>query len=317
VGATDAPPLRLFPPFTRTAIVLSITVEEINVIPNFASAASVAALAPPPRLGRIVAVALQKGGVSKTTTVVNLAHALAEMGRRVLVVDTDPQANATTWLGGMINHDGNASWEKGTLACLLHNRAAQDEIVRVADGRIDLLPAHMALVRAEVQLVQAISREHKLRRALRPTAAYYDVVLIDTPPNLGLLTLNALTAADEVLVPVEASPLALQGVVFLSEAVDMVRAETNPALVISGFIATRVDRRNKLSAEVVASLRQTFGDATYRTEVRESVRLREAPSHIQPITSYDPKGHGAEDYRALAAEFLERLERGDRDVAAR
>jgi chromosome partitioning protein len=250
-------------------------------------------------MARVVAVALQKGGVGKTTTVVSLAHILATTGKKVLLIDLDPQANASQWL------DAVAPTGHGVLACL-DGRPVRKEIVSLPIG-LDLLAANRALSVAEITLINKLAREHILRKALEPILNDYDCILIDTQPSLGVLTLNALTAAHDLIVPVECKSLSLNGIVDLQEVVELVRASTNPGLRIMGYVATRVGR-NKLSDDVARELRKAFGEQVFRTMIRENVRLGEAPSAHKPISMYDQRSSGAEDYNALAREVLGRLE---------
>ena len=250
-------------------------------------------------MARVVAVALQKGGVGKTTTVVSLAHILATKGMKVLVIDLDPQANASQWL------DAVAPTGRGVLACI-DGRPVHKEIISLPIG-LDLLAANRALSVAEITLINKLAREHILRKALEPILNDYDCILIDTQPSLGVLTLNALTAAHDLIVPVECKSLSLNGIVDLQEVVELVRASTNPGLRIMGYVATRVGR-NKLSDDVACELRKAFGEQVFRTMIRENVRLGEAPSAHKPISMYDQRSSGAEDYNALAREVLGRLE---------
>lgn len=242
---------------------------------------------------RTVAVAMQKGGSGKTTTTVNLAAALAEKGKRFLVVDVDPQANATSWFG--VRDPG-----KGIFASLCENGSFSDILVRTGTEGVDLVPSLAWLVGAETLL----------RRQLRAVADFYDAALIDTPPTLGVLTVGALVAADEVLVPVEAHVMALNGLAQLLQTVDAVRDRLNEGLRILGVAACRVDMRTRHSQEVVDELRKRFPAETFRTVIRENVRLAEAPSFGQPVTAYDTRSAGAEDHRALAAEVLNRWKKG-------
>ncbi|MBV8096560.1 MAG: ParA family protein [Acetobacteraceae bacterium] len=248
---------------------------------------------------RTIAVAMQKGGSGKTTTAVNLAAALAERGRRVLVVDVDPQANATSWFG--VRDVG-----KGIFDCLCENGSISDALVRTATAGVDLVPASAWLVGAEKALAHEVGAETILRRRLKPAADGYDLALVDTPPTLGVLTVGALAAADQVLVPVEAHVLALNGLAQLLRTVEAVRDRLNESLGLLGMVACRVDARTRHGIEVVEELRKRFPEQTFRTVIRENIRLAEAPSFGQPVTAYDGKSAGAEDYRALAAEVLSR-----------
>lgn len=248
---------------------------------------------------RTVAVAMQKGGSGKTTTTVNLAAALAEKGLRVLVVDVDPQANATSWLG-VTNAD------KGIFACLCENGSIKDALHRTATDGVDLVASSPWLVGAERALAGEVGAETILRRKLKALAGSYDVALVDTPPTLGVLTVGALVAADEVLVPVEAHVMALNGLAQLLGTVTTVRERLNDELAVLGIVACRVDARTRHAAEVVEELRRRFPAETFATVIRENVRLAEAPSFGQPITAYDGKSAGAEDHRALAKEVRAR-----------
>jgi chromosome partitioning protein len=246
---------------------------------------------------RTIAVAMQKGGSGKTTTAVNLAAALAEKGQRVLVVDVDPQANATSWFGAR-------DVGKGIFACLCENGSVADVLVRTATAGVDLVPASAWLVGAERALAAEVGAETLLRRRLKPVVDGYDVALVDTPPTLGVLTVGALVAADQVLVPVEAHVMALNGLAQLLRTVETVRDRLNEGLGLLGMIACRVDARTRHGVEVVEELRKRFPKQTFRTVIRENIRLAEAPSFGQPVMAYDSKSAGAEDYRALAAEVL-------------
>ncbi len=244
---------------------------------------------------RTVAIAMQKGGSGKTTTTVNLAATLAERGQKVLVVDVDPQANATSWLG--VRDAG-----KGIFTCLCENASIDSIVQKTMTPGVEVVPSSTWLVGAETLL----------RRKLRPLRQAYDVTLIDTPPTLGVLTIGALAAADEVLVPVEAHVMALNGLAQLLHTVETVRERLNDDLVLGGIVACRVDARTRHSLEIVEELRKRFPSDVFTTVVRENIRIAEAPSFGQPITSYEPKSAGAEDYRALAGEILTRWQANGR-----
>jgi chromosome partitioning protein len=248
---------------------------------------------------RSIAVAMQKGGSGKTTTTVNLAAALAEKGQRVLIVDVDPQGNATTWYA--VREPG-----KGIFACLCENARIDGIITETAVKGVEIAPASAWLVGAERALMSEVGAETILRRRLKEVAGRYDVALIDTPPTLGILTVGALVAADQVLVPVEANVLALNGLAQLMNTIGTVRDRLNEKLELLGIVASRVDARTRHGLEVVEELRKRFPTETFNTVIRGNIRLAEAPSFGQPITVYDPKSNGAEDYRALAAEIMGR-----------
>jgi chromosome partitioning protein len=249
-------------------------------------------------LPRVVAVTNQKGGVGKTTTAVNLGACLAELGYRVLVVDLDPQGNASTGLG--VNaHDLAASMYD----VILHDLPLEDCIEPTSVRNLFVAPANLDLAGAEIELVPAFSRELKLRRALEPVRSDYDYVLIDCPPSLGLLTVNGLAAADEVLVPIQCEYYALEGLSQLLRNVGLVQTNLNPGLEVTAIVLVMYDARTKLSDQVVREVRSHFGDRVCRTIVPRTVRLSEAPSFGQPIITYDPSSRGSTAYRGLAEEL--------------
>jgi len=250
-------------------------------------------------MSKIISLANQKGGVGKTTTAVNLAAALAETGLHVLLVDLDPQANATSSLG----------FDKRMLArsiydSLLDSEPVESVIVPTQWARLDLAPASPALAGADVELVSVENRELRLRESLRSLDGRYDFILIDCPPSLSLLTLNGLSAAQSVLVPVQCEYLALEGLTQLISSIELVRRGLNPDLEIEGLVMTMFDSRTHLSQQVVDEVRRHFGDQVYQTLVPRSVRLSEAPSFGQPGIVYAPTAPGAQAYRALAAELI-------------
>jgi chromosome partitioning protein len=249
----------------------------------------------------VLAVVNQKGGVGKTTTTVNLAAALAQAGRRVLLVDMDPQGNATMGSGV----------DKRTLArtvyqALLGLGELSGIRVRAERGGYDLVPANRDLAGAEVELVELPARETRLKSALERVAADYDYILIDCPPSLSLLTVNALAAAQRVLIPMQCEYYALEGLSDLVGTIKRVRANLNPALEIAGLLRTMYDPRNTLSQQVSRELEAHFGDKVFRTLVPRNVRLAEAPSYGVPAVLWDPESKGAQAYIALAGEVLER-----------
>ena len=252
-------------------------------------------------MGRTIACANQKGGVGKTTTVVNLASLLALSGERVLLVDLDPQGNATSGIG-----IERATLARSTYDGIMDGVDLAELIIRGTSPGVDVIPSSIALAGAEVELANSTSRERRLRAALAPLADRYDVVFIDCPPSLGLLTVNALTAADTVLIPLQCEYYALEGLTQLLATIDLVRDHLNPRLAIDGVVLTMADARTNLSADVEAEARRHLGGLVYDTVIPRSVRLSEAPSHGRSIASYAPESRGGLAYAALAQEFRAR-----------
>ena len=251
---------------------------------------------------RVIAMCNQKGGVGKTTTTINLGAALAEYGRRVLIVDFDPQGAASVGLGI------NALDMEQTIYTLLMNPKAdvRATVCHTATQNLDIIPANIDLSAAEVQLVNEVARESALARVLRHVEADYDVILIDCQPSLGLLAVNALTAAHGVIVPVEAEFFALRGVALLVETIEPVRDRINPRLKIDGIVATMVDSRTLHSREVLQRLQEAFGDLVFDTRIGRTIKFPDASVATEPITSYAPNHAGAHAYRRLAREVIAR-----------
>jgi chromosome partitioning protein len=249
----------------------------------------------------VVAIVNQKGGVGKSTTAVNLGAALAEMGRKVLVMDLDPQGNASTGLG-----IDPARRQVGTYQILSQGTSAGEAVMETAVSGVWAIPSTIDLAGAEIELVGQISRESRLARAIEPVVASYDFVLLDCPPSLGLITVNALTAADEVIVPIQCEYYALEGLGQLLRNVRLIQQNLNARLRLTGIVLTMYDRRTKLSEQVVAEVRRYFGGRVYDTIIPRTVRLSEAPGYGRPITAYDSSSKGAKAYRRLAREFLAR-----------
>lgn len=249
----------------------------------------------------IITIANQKGGVAKTTTAVNLSACLAGLGKKILLVDIDPQGNATSGLGISRLQGGRCIYD-----CLINGMPVTSIIVKTEIDGLDVAPATIQLAGAEVELVSAVSRELKLKRVLRPIKEEYDFIIIDCPPSLGLLTLNAMTAADRLLIPIQCEYYALEGLSQLMNTVALVKKHLNPGLEIEGAVLTMFDARTNLSIQVVEEVKKYFKDKVFRSIIPRNVRLSEAPSYGQPITLYDPKSKGAEQYQELAKEVVER-----------
>lgn len=250
---------------------------------------------------RIIAVANQKGGVGKTTTCVNLAAAFATMQNRVLLIDLDPQANATTGCG-----IDPRKLMASTCEVLMGERRVDQTVLQPGELGLDLLPGSADLTAAEMFLMQEDEREYALKRALAPVLENYDWVFIDCPPSLNMLTLNALSVADGLLIPMQCEYYALEGLTALVNTVEQVRSSVNPALQIEGLVRTMYDPRNNLSGAVSEQLMEAFGDRVYRTMIPRNVRVAEAPSYGLPVLMYDPQCQGATAYKALAGEMLRR-----------
>lgn len=251
-------------------------------------------------MARIYTLVNQKGGVGKTTTAINLGAALAQRGRAVLIVDLDPQANATSGLGV-------AKEPPGTYELLIEGVEARSVVRATSQPGLEIIASRSDLAGAEVELVPMMAREFRLRRALEPLAGAYDYVFVDCPPSLGLLTVNALAAADEVLVPVQCEYLALEGLSHLMNTVELVRRHLNSGLRVSGLLLTMYDARTNLSQQVVDEVRAHFPQ-TFATVIPRNVRVSEAPSHGLPLCAYDPRSAAARAYEALAGELLQQEE---------
>jgi chromosome partitioning protein len=256
-------------------------------------------------MGRVIAVANQKGGVGKTTTTLNLAASLAVAGQRVLLVDADPQANLTSG----VSLKGQSAAAGTVYHALTQVDPAPDArayILKTKTERLDLIPADQHLTGAEIEMVTLDHREERLRRLLASVRDDYDYILIDSPPSLGLLTLNALVAADAVLIPLHCEYYALEGLADLWSTVRRVRNALNPGLGIEGVLFTMFDERTNLAQQVAGEVRAFFKEKVFRTTIPRNVRLGEAPSHGMPVIHYDPKSRGSEAYVMLAREVLER-----------
>lgn len=250
-------------------------------------------------MGKIIAVANQKGGVGKTTTAVNLAACLGVLEKKVLLIDSDPQANASSGLGIDIDNV-----RLGTYQLLEHNCSAQDAVLNTSAPNVDLIAAHIDLVAIEIELIDIEEREYMLLKALQPIKEQYDYILIDCAPSLGLLTLNALTASDSIIIPIQCEYFALEGLGKLLNTVKSVQKIHNKTLDIEGLLLTMYDSRLRLSNQVVEEVQNHFNDMVFKTIIQRNVRLGEAPSFGESIINYDVNSKGASNYLSLAQEIL-------------
>ena len=250
-------------------------------------------------MGKIIAVANQKGGVGKTTTAVNLAACLGVLEKKVLLIDSDPQANASSGLGIDIDNV-----RLGTYQLLEHNCSAQDAVINTSAPNVDLIAAHIDLVAIEIELIDLEEREYMLLKALQPIKEQYDYILIDCAPSLGLLTLNALTASDSIIIPIQCEYFALEGLGKLLNTVKSVQKIHNTTLDIEGLLLTMYDSRLRLSNQVVEEVQNHFNDMVFKTIIQRNVRLGEAPSFGESIINYDVNSKGASNYLSLAQEIL-------------
>lgn len=252
-------------------------------------------------MGKIISLANQKGGVGKTTTSINLAAALADLGKRVLLVDADPQANTSSGLGVDIQELDNTVYE-----CLVNDIDPKTAVLPTSVENLYMIPSHIDLVGAEIEMLNIEQRENILKRVLAPLKSEYDYILIDCSPSLGLITINALTASDSIIIPVQCEFFALEGIAKLLNTIKIIKSNLNPTLRIEGFLLTMFDGRLRLSAQVHDEVRRHFGDLVFNTVISRNVRLSEAPSHGMSVLEYDRNSKGAKNYINLAKELIRR-----------
>ena len=252
-------------------------------------------------MGKVIAIANQKGGVGKTTTAINLAASLAVLEKKVLIIDADPQANTTSGLNFSPDND-----EKRTLyEALIGEIDITDTLIQTEMERLHMIPSHINLVGAEIELLNFEDRESVLKRILEPIRDNYDYIIIDCSPSLGIITINSLTAADSVMIPVQPEFFALEGLGKLLQTIRLVRSESNPQLQIEGFVVTMFDGRTRVHSQVLAELREHFKDMVFKTVIQRNILLSEAPSHGKPIILYDIMCNGSNNYLNLAREVME------------
>lgn len=252
-------------------------------------------------MGRIISIANQKGGVGKTTTAINLSASLASLGKKVLLIDADPQANASSGLGIDIR-----GLEFTVYECLIDQVPVNQAIVKTEVDNLYVLPSHIDLVGAEIELLNIDRREYAMERMVRPIAGDYDFVIIDCSPSLGLITVNALTASNSVIIPVQSEYFALEGISKLLNTIKIIKSRLNPNLEIEGFLITMFDNRLRSANQVFAEVKKHFGDLVFDTVIHRNVRLSEAPSHGKPISLFDPESRGTVNYEELANELSKR-----------
>lgn len=252
-------------------------------------------------MGKIIALANQKGGVGKTTTTINLAASLAALEKRVLVVDADPQANASSGLGLNIKQIKNTIYE-----CLIGEATAGDAIVRTEYERLDIIPSHINLVGAELEMLNIENREKRLASVLKPIKDSYDYILIDCSPSLGLITVNSLTAADSVIIPVQCEYFALEGISKLLNTIKIIKSKLNPGLEIEGFLLTMYDARLRLANQIYEEVKKHFQELVFTTVIQRNVKLSESQSFAQPVIAYDAASRGTVNYMQLAKELIEK-----------
>lgn len=250
-------------------------------------------------MGKTIAICNQKGGTGKTTTSVNLSAALAELGKKVLLVDMDPQGNATSGVGVNKNEIKNSAYE-----ILLNKITSSQGVIKTAVPGLDLIPCNIHLTGAEIELVGVLSRENRLKKSLAEIKNNYDFIFLDSPPSLGLLTLNSLVAADAILIPIQCEFYALEGVSQLLNTISLIKDGLNPNLEIEGVLMTMADFRTNLTIEVIGEIKNYFKDKVYQTVIPRNIRLSEAPSYGKPINIYDSGSIGAKKYNDLAKEVL-------------
>lgn len=253
------------------------------------------------KMGKIIAIANQKGGVGKTTTAINLAASLATLGKKVLVVDADPQANASSGLGVDLNNVDCSIYE-----CIIDHADIRDALYETDIEGLDIIPSHIDLVGAEIEMLNLDNRESIIKELLKPVKDYYDYILIDCSPSLGLITVNALTAADSVIIPVQCEYFALEGISKLLNTIKIIRDKLNQHLEIEGFLLTMYDNRLRLANQIYDEVKRHFHELVFKTVIQRNVKISESPSHGLPVILYDAESVGAKNHMSLAKEIISR-----------